>query len=87
MMPDFHNTCTFVAHYQDDQRRKADQFRLALIAGQDQARLRFYYPLLERLGGWLIERGNRMQARYGELKEAANASVEPKRQAAHLHIR
>lgn len=87
MMPDFHNTRSYVDHYQREQRRKADQFRLALIAQHGQPRLRFYYPLLERLGGWLIERGNRLQARYGELKEVANASVEPTPQTAHLHIR
>jgi hypothetical protein len=86
MMPD-HIHQRYVAHYQQEQRRKADLFRLALIAQQDQPRIRFYYPLMQRLGGWLVAYGTRLQTRYGALKQAASASLERTPQAAPFHSR
>jgi len=88
MMPD-HNQQRYVPYYQHEQRRRADQFRLALVAGQGRSRIRFYYPLMQRIGAWLIASGTRLQARYGQLKQAANASMEMEagRQAAPIHPR
>ena len=87
MMPDFHNTRSFVKHYQHEQRRIADQFRLAMIASDDHSRIRFYYPLLERLGRWLIVQGTHLQTRYGKFKEVASASIDPGHSVASLHTR
>jgi hypothetical protein len=87
MMPDFHNTRSYVKHYQHEQRLIADQFRLAMIASEGRPYIRFYYPLLERLGRWLIAQGTHLQSRYGEFKEVASASIDPSHSVASLHIR
>jgi len=87
MMPDFHNTRSYVEHHQHEQRLIADQFRLAMIASEGRSYNRFYYALLERLGRWLIVQGTRLQTRHGKFKEVASASLEPKHPVASLHIR
>jgi hypothetical protein len=86
MMPEYLNQ-RYVTYHQREKRRTADQFRLALIAQQGQPRIRFYYPLMRRLGSWLIAYGTRLQSRYGELKAAANSSLEHTPQAAPIHTR
>jgi hypothetical protein len=87
MLPDRTNE-RYVTYFQKARRRQADHFRLALIARQGQPRIRFYYPLMERVGAWLVAYGTRLQRRYGELKEVAQTSIpEPAPQAASIQTR
>ncbi len=62
----------------EELRREADQARLARLAmnGQE-TNLRFFWRMIDRLGGWLVETGCRLQTRVDSIRQLAYPAPAP----------